>query len=232
MKRIVVLLALLLAMPVFAQKDPEVELRALLSEFFQAQMAHHQKGGPHAALVTGQKYLEFEERNRGTKAGARALTLLYRSLPAEDAFQELRSSCELRFCEEYRNNAQMGPMLMNLAYNSKPASVLLLRSFAKQSDLASNRAWARAVEGRVLMELGRDQEARQSFLSLSADYGELEGPGGRTFREWAKGKIFTLDHLRVGQPAPELSATDMNGEELSLGQFRGKVVLLSFWGDW
>ena len=38
--------------------------------------------------------------------------------------------------------------------------------------------------------------------------------------------------VRVPDPAPELKAKDVNGKELSLEAYKGKVVLLNFWATW
>ena len=37
---------------------------------------------------------------------------------------------------------------------------------------------------------------------------------------------------KFGEPAPDFSATDLDGEPISLQQYRGKVVLLDFWAVW
>lgn len=31
---------------------------------------------------------------------------------------------------------------------------------------------------------------------------------------------------------PEITGCDLDGETLKLSDYRGKVVLLNFWGDW
>jgi peroxiredoxin len=36
----------------------------------------------------------------------------------------------------------------------------------------------------------------------------------------------------LGVPAPEFSLSDLNGRKLSLGDYKGKVVLLDFWATW
>jgi len=36
----------------------------------------------------------------------------------------------------------------------------------------------------------------------------------------------------AGKPAPEISAKDLDGKDLTLSGFKGRVVLLDFWGDW
>ena len=38
--------------------------------------------------------------------------------------------------------------------------------------------------------------------------------------------------LEVGQPAPDFSFIDFEGKKRSLSDYRGKVVLLDFWGTW
>ena len=38
--------------------------------------------------------------------------------------------------------------------------------------------------------------------------------------------------LAVGQTAPEISGKDLDGKPMKLSEFRGKVVVLDFWGHW
>jgi len=51
-------------------------------------------------------------------------------------------------------------------------------------------------------------------------------------RESAKRDLFELQHLSVGRIAPELAGKDLDGKPMKLSDYRGKVVLLSFWGTW
>ena len=36
----------------------------------------------------------------------------------------------------------------------------------------------------------------------------------------------------IGQPAPDISLKDMQGNTVTLSQFKGKVVVLNFWATW
>jgi hypothetical protein len=36
----------------------------------------------------------------------------------------------------------------------------------------------------------------------------------------------------VGQPAPEITGEDLDGIPFRLSDYRGKVIVLDFWGDW
>jgi cytochrome c biogenesis protein CcmG/thiol:disulfide interchange protein DsbE len=38
--------------------------------------------------------------------------------------------------------------------------------------------------------------------------------------------------LQLGQPAPDFTFPDLDGKEISLSEFRGKVVLVNIWATW
>ncbi|CAN5534088.1 hypothetical protein BH09PLA1_BH09PLA1_32020 [soil metagenome] len=38
--------------------------------------------------------------------------------------------------------------------------------------------------------------------------------------------------LNVGQLAPEISGTDVHGKAMKLSDFRSKIVVIDFFGDW
>ena len=38
--------------------------------------------------------------------------------------------------------------------------------------------------------------------------------------------------LAIGKAAPEIEGEDVDGKKFKLSEYRGKVVVLDFWGDW
>src|SRR5262245_25747617 len=48
----------------------------------------------------------------------------------------------------------------------------------------------------------------------------------------AKDALFEIEHLQVGCTAPDIVAKDTDGVAFKLSDYRGKVVLLDFWGFW
>src|SRR5213075_1847845 len=69
--------------------------------------------------------------------------------------------------------------------------------------------------------------------SLQAVYDRL----GEKLQQTADGKNLAeeIQKLRGGSPgsmAKDFSATDINGNKLSLSEFKGKYVLLDFWASW
>lgn len=45
-------------------------------------------------------------------------------------------------------------------------------------------------------------------------------------------QVALTSDLSVGDAFPALSGTDINGDPISISEFKGKVILLDFFGDW
>ena len=48
----------------------------------------------------------------------------------------------------------------------------------------------------------------------------------------AQAKKHSPGDLAIGKLAPEISGVDVDGRKFKLSDYRGKVVVLDFWGDW
>jgi hypothetical protein len=76
-----------------------------------------------------------------------------------------------------------------------------------------------------------EREAEASLEQVVAQYGHLESYR-TSLGEQARADLFELRHLSVGKPAPEITGKDLDGDAFELSAYRGKVVLLTFWGFW
>lgn len=79
-------------------------------------------------------------------------------------------------------------------------------------------------------EIG-EEETAELFRKVVNDYASV-AIGTSTAGEKAESALFELDNLRVGKTAPDIEAEDIEGVAFKLSEYRGKVVLLDFWGDW
>jgi len=52
------------------------------------------------------------------------------------------------------------------------------------------------------------------------------------YTEAIQAELNRLSTLQPGQPAPDFTLSDPDGQSVSLSQFKGKVVLLDFWASW
>jgi hypothetical protein len=77
--------------------------------------------------------------------------------------------------------------------------------------------------------LAKDAEAL--FERVVKDFSDLKD-GKYTFADKANRDLFEMRDLAVGKAAPEIVGEDENGKAIKLSDFRGKVVMLDFWGFW
>jgi hypothetical protein len=74
---------------------------------------------------------------------------------------------------------------------------------------------------------------RENLDLLIADYHDVPLRNS-TYGAAAEAMLSAHDpaDLEIGKPAPEIIGTNVDGEEMRLSDFRGKVLVLDFWGDW
>lgn len=78
-----------------------------------------------------------------------------------------------------------------------------------------------------------DREATALLGRAVADFGDVRMPGDkRSLGEFVPGEVFAARNLNVGQRAPDIEGTDNEGKPLKLGDHRGKVIVLTFSGNW
>lgn len=69
------------------------------------------------------------------------------------------------------------------------------------------------------------------FNTVVANYEDVRFRD-RPIAKMAEGALFEIEHLTVGATVPDIEAEDLDGKPFKLSEYRGKVVMLSFWGDW
>lgn len=67
---------------------------------------------------------------------------------------------------------------------------------------------------------------------VASEYGDVMVFRGQPGGEAIQPVLYVLDNLAVGQTIPEASAQRIGGDQESLSQYRGNVLLLDFWATW
>jgi hypothetical protein len=78
-------------------------------------------------------------------------------------------------------------------------------------------------------------EAEKAFEALLKEYADcprLIREDAGTLGDLARAELFELRNLRVGKVAPDIEGEDLDGVKFKLSDYRGKVIVLDFWGDW
>jgi len=117
-------------------------------------------------------------------------------------------------------------------YQSKLPGELLAMSddqIAQMNDLYGKDV----IEGVRRMDVTKaETEAIGLFTELAQKYWQEKTDRGLAFGDVAKSAIFEIQHLSIGKVAPDIVGEDTEGVKFKLSEYRGKVVMLSFWGTW
>ena len=74
-------------------------------------------------------------------------------------------------------------------------------------------------------------EKKSLIKSISDNYADVP-TGNSTYGEIVEAQVFAMEKLSIGSVAEDIVGEDLDGEEFRLSDYRGKVVVLDFWGDW
>ena len=107
--------------------------------------------------------------------------------------------------------------------------------FGTRSDLAKEK-----LEGRVLYwflagELINrfKRSSSEGFAAAQREWEEFQQSNPHPeYNEAVQAVLDRALKLQPGQPAPEFTLPDLDGQPISLSQFKGQVVLLDFWASW
>jgi hypothetical protein len=97
----------------------------------------------------------------------------------------------------------------------------LAGNLKKQSEAAKEKA-----KGEEL-----SKEAEVLYERISKDFADVRRYNS-SLADLAKGALNEIRFLGIGKVAPDIAADDIDGKPFKLSDYRGKVVMLDFWGNW
>jgi hypothetical protein len=140
---------------------------------------------------------------------------------------------------------QLESLCQRLAYNTDKGTELVLRKLAGAGSKHELQGVASLYLGQMLKgraeslpekdaaEAEKDRRESEEVLQRAADqFGDVKLPSRGTVGERARAELFELRFLARGKPAPEIEGEDQESKKLRLSDYKGKVVLLDFWGNW
>lgn len=77
-----------------------------------------------------------------------------------------------------------------------------------------------------------EEELLAKLEKLASEYADVEVRPGIKLGKMLEGEIFEIKFLSIGKTAPDIEAEDIDGTTFKLSDYRGKVVVVDFWGDW
>lgn len=133
--------------------------------------------------------------------------------------------------EHHALNPNIGPVLTRLTRGNMSKE---MESFlTKVMELNPNKE----AKGNATFTLAslkmrnKPEEAEKLFEKVITDFKDVKY-GRSTLGERAEANLFEVRHLQIGKVVPEVEGEDIDGKQFKLSDYRGKVVMLDFWGHW
>ncbi|HKB06580.1 MAG TPA: hypothetical protein VKD90_30570 [Gemmataceae bacterium] len=189
------------------------------------------RGAPPAVLDAALARAEKEEKD---PASADLTGWVAKSAPLSAAGKKATG----RMLEKYPDHPdidQVVAMIARMAGKDADTRLkALLENDSKRVKAAANLALARKVADKVddLADQPGEAdkvvaEAEKYFTAAIEFYKDNAEP-----KKQAEIELNAMRHLRVGKEALDIKGPDLDGKEFKLSDYRGKVVLLDFWGNW
>jgi hypothetical protein len=240
----IALIQLLLPQPALAQNDevksPGVELQRLI-DAYQKETQEFQKA--FRAATTESEREALREKRPTTAATTERVCSLAKAHPKDpsiiepliwiaqrsDTGAETVSALKILF-EHHRDNEKLASLCSLWAdFGGEDAEPYLKMAIEKGSHPAVQASACLALG--LFHKSDNLAEAEKWLARAQDEFGKVT-LNGRTIAQRAEAELYEIRNLSVGREVPEIEGEDVNGERFKLSDYRGKVVLISFWGDW
>jgi hypothetical protein len=182
------------------------------------------------------EFRALAEENRSSEVGAKCWIWVLRLVQDDDKEQAVETlevllaenlqataldelTSELRYADHVYGHERVVEALWRIGEGSPHRKVQAAAFFTLGALLVESRSGDKAA-GRELLE------------RIVVEYADVSYWGRSTYGKEAQGFLYELDHLQVGMVAPDFSTTDENGVAWKLSDYKGKVVVVDFWGFW
>ena len=212
----------------------------------QEQGAYYNAHKPDMDAFT-KRFRALADANPKTPVAAQALEWIVqnnRQTPAAHAAVE-------KLLDEHGASAELGRACIALRYDDDAQVEQLLERARKESSSAAVRGKATYALAQYLLlsierkdaggpqnasaSSGRNdpgQRAEALLEEVVRTYPNEELNSNRKLGDAAQAALFERRELAIGKIAPEIEGEDLDGVKFKLSDYRGKVVVLDFWGNW
>jgi len=170
------------------------------------------------------KFLELAKKHPQDSAALDALVWICTYTPRG---AEGKEAMEIVF-KDHIKSENIGALIDRLAPGSDTEKTL--RRLVAESPHTDVKGLAAFRLGQLLKD--NKAESEKLFEEVIAKFPDVKRYGG-TIGKMAKGELNELHgKLELGKPAMAIEAEDIDGTKFKLSDYRGKVVMLDFWGHW
>ena len=240
-------LALLLASAVAAQQPPPqggVErMQALETKLRQSREAFTRDLAKVRTLPEKDRDAAAEKLYGDLQAAAKAIATevidAVKAKPDGDAGLAAARVALLLELDDDQLATVLGALTKHHAASPAIADLVLNLQYVEGSDdllqkvFETNREKKAKAYARYVMAQRADEAAAKDRLleEVGKDFADVELRGEKLGAVTAR-ELYALRNIKVGGTPPDIAGKDMDGVSFKLSDYRGKVVVLDFWGFW
>lgn len=218
-----------MAWPSLARCDPESP-RSLETEWRAEQSKLRRAGQTEklAALDAGfaKRFLDLA---KGMNGATRAQALLY-AIYADPEGPSGREALE-QMASQHAESPEIEVLLGSYPLPANSAAQTLFRRVAEEHPKRDIRAKALLTLAEMFKDY-RPAEAQELYTRLLHQFADVRFRDQTNVREKAEKGLVFVKTLSIGQVAPDIAGLDVHGKPFRLSEYRGKVVLMTFCGEW
>jgi hypothetical protein len=130
-----------------------------------------------------------------------------------------------------RSGRGVNKAFLNEVKEKNPSkSVKAFAGFTLAQALKTDATSAQTPDDQILPKL---EEAKKAFEAVAEEYGDAEVRSLRGKVSAAvERELADIKNTPIGKVTPEIEGEDVDGKTFKISDYRGKVVLLDFWGHW
>jgi len=176
------------------------------------------------------RFRELARRAKGTSAAAMALLTVFELAASRENGDAMEGALK-EMVASHLDSPRVEEMAAAVVHANPHAGLdALLRQIGEKSPHRGAKAAARLSLGQRLLsgesKADRAAEGRRLLESVAKEFADT------SYAKPAEGRLFQVDHLQIGKTVPDFEAKDQDGKAFKLSDYRGKVLVVDFWGFW
>ena len=214
-------------------EDRELKLVSDMIEAIEKDIGRFQKSGgkPLDADNPARKWAEvlwqYHEVHPGTPASAKAANLALRAFTYTGQVDSAIAKAQTFKPEDPAWEQVVGPLFYAAGEKKDYGSFIkTVESILKGATDKKTRAVLWLNLGQAYEEQKEIERAKTAFTAAAREAPESD------YAKSAKGNLYELTSLNVGQAAPQFTAKTLDGRGISRLDLNGNVILLNFWASW
>jgi hypothetical protein len=142
---------------------------------------------------------------------------LFRAVLEKAETPERKANMQIQLAKFLKNKAEAVEMIKTLDENTKKMVEQRVGKEALAKIAAADPAKATAEAEKLFEAVVKEAGDKASFAAVKVN---------------AEAELFEMQHLSIGKQPPEIEGDDIDGKKFKLSDYKGKVVVLDFWGNW